>query len=346
MLYPLIKSLLFRLDPEDAHHLILKVASLSPTLGKIAGAKIKDSFSINVGSIQWATPVGLAAGLDKNAEALPFFDSQGFGAIECGTITLRPQQGNPRPRIFRYPEEESLRNAMGFPNEGMNHALHKLRHHSGRSALGINIGKNKETSKEESIHELVKLIRNFDYFADYFVVNVSSPNTPGLRELQEKTYLEELFFELNRVRTKDLYLKVSPDIDYSKVKELLSVAKTSRLTGLIATNTTIMPERGIGGISGKLLQTKAKEIQNFFLKEKENLEIIAVGGISSPEDLFDLWKRGGKAAQIYSAYIFQGPQILHHFSKALEKFVSTQDVTLNDFFNFSEEERLYRLKDY
>lgn len=346
MPYAFLKHLLFQCDPEDAHHLILKVASLSPTLGKVTGIKKEDSFVLDVGGIQWAGPVGLAAGLDKNAEALPFFDAQGFGAIECGTITLKPQSGNPRPRIFRYPKEESLRNAMGFPNEGMEKIIPSVRSYQGKASLGINIGKNKETSKEESIREMSELVKTLSPFADYFVVNVSSPNTPGLRELQERTYLEELFSELNHGLVRDLYLKVSPDIPEEKVKELLSVAKRMNLTGIIATNTTIMPERGLGGISGRLLREKAKEIQDLFLQEKEDLEIIAVGGISSPQDLFDLWKRGGKAAQIYTAYIYQGPQVLKEFSRALADFTSSQKINLSQFFKLPDEERFYRLKDY
>lgn len=346
MPYNFLKHLLFQCDPEDAHHLILKVASLSPTLGKVTGIKKEDSFFLDVGKVQWAGPVGLAAGLDKNAEALPFFDAQGFGAIECGTITLRPQIGNPRPRIFRYPREESLRNAMGFPNEGMDKILPPIRSYQGKASLGINIGKNKDTSKEDSIKELSDLVKTLSPFADYFVVNVSSPNTPGLRELQERTYLEELFSELNQNLKKDLYLKVSPDIDENKSKELLSVAKKMNLTGIIATNTTIITERGPGGVSGKLLKEKAKGIQNIFLREKENLEIIAVGGISSPQDLFDLWKRGGKAAQVYTAYVYQGPRLLKEFSRALFDFTSAQRMPLNDFFKLPETERFYRLKDY
>lgn len=346
MLYSFIKPLLFALDPEDAHHLILKIASLSPTLGAVTGAKKREDFAVKVGHTTWASPIGLAAGLDKNADALSFFDAQGFGAIECGTVTLQPQEGNPRPRMFRYPQEESLRNAMGFPNSGLLDVLDRVKNFKGTSALGVNIGKNKETTAEESIEELTILLDCLKDQANYFVVNVSSPNTPGLRDLQEPGYLKELFSELNKVKgEKDLYIKISPDLEINKVHELISISEEMKLTGLIATNTTIMFERGVGGISGKLLKNKSSLIQEEILKNT-NLELIAVGGISSPEDLFDLWKQGGKAAQIYTAYIYQGPALLKRFAQEFERFTRFQKMSLMDFFTLSKEERKYRLKNF
>jgi dihydroorotate dehydrogenase len=347
MLYSLVKPLLFALDPEDAHNITLHLAKLSPVLGRLTGINVDPRLEIKVGSVNWTFPIGLAAGLDKNAEALSFFTNQGFGAVECGTITLQPQDGNPRPRMFRYPTKESLRNAMGFPNKGLLDILPRLKEYRGNTPLGINIGKNKETTPEQSIDELSVLFDTFHDEASYFVVNVSSPNTPGLRALQEKEYLAELFSELNRTRNgKDLYLKIAPDLAPEKIRELTLLAADFGLTGIMATNTTIIPDLGVGGVSGKLLFDKSKTVRKIILKEKTNLELIAVGGISSSKDLFDLWKDGGKVAQVYTSYVYQGPELLKRFNKDLGRFVSLQEMSLNEFFKLSDEERNYRLKDF
>lgn len=347
MLYPFLKSLLFQLDPEMAHHLILEMARLSPTLGQISGTEKDQRLSIPVGNIQWSFPVGLAAGLDKNAEALPFFHYQGFGAIECGTVTMRSQWGNPRPRIFRYPKEESLRNAMGFPNDGLMAIRQRLLSYEEDTPIGVNIGKNKDTSAEESIEELSLVFESLLDVAKYFVVNVSSPNTPGLRALQEKSYLTELFHELNRIRgNKDLYLKIAPDLSSDKISELTKLAEDLNLTGIIATNTTIMPERGIGGISGLLLQERSKKVREQILNEKNKIELIAVGGIAHAKDIFDLWKMGGKAAQVYTAYIYQGPALIKSIQKELLRFTLEQKLSLEQFFILNSTERNYRLKNF
>lgn len=347
MLYSVIKPLLFSLDPETAHDFTMNIAKLCPMMGRISGQSPEREMELTVGTTRWTFPIGLAAGLDKNAEALSFFSAQGFGAIECGTITLKPQIGNPRPRMFRYPEEQSLRNAMGFPNKGLLEILPRLKSYEGSVPLGINIGKNKDTSAEDSIEELSILFETLSDYASYFVVNVSSPNTPGLRALQEKSYLTELFSVLNENRKgKDLYLKIAPDLEREKVSELTQLAREMRLSGLIATNTTIMPERGAGGISGRLLAEKSRLVREIILKEKGPLELIAVGGITGPQDLFDLWKDGGKAAQIYTAYVFQGPDLLRKFHKAVGKFVTEQNLSLNQFFELPLDERNYRVRNF
>lgn len=347
MFYSLMKPALFSLDPERAHNLTLLVASLCPALGKMTGSPLNPKHAFTVGNVTWGFPVGLAAGLDKNAEALPFFSTQGFGALECGTVTLKQQLGNALPRMFRYPEEKSLRNAMGFPNHGLLSILPRLKSYDGKIPAGVNIGKNKESTPEESIEELSILFETLKDHAAYFVINVSSPNTPGLRALQERSYLSELFSVLNQNREgKDLYLKIAPDLEKSKVSELTLLAREFNLTGIIATNTTIMPERGAGGVSGVLLREKSRSIREIILKEKENLELIAVGGITHPEDLFDLWRNGGKAAQVYTAYVFQGPELLKKFHSAVDRFIDQQGMGLEEFFKLSQDERAYRLKNF
>lgn len=345
MLYPLIKPLLFSLDPETAHNLTLEMAKLCPTLGKLSGHTNDDKTHFTVGSVRWTFPIGLAAGLDKNAEALPFFSAQGFGAIECGTVTLQPQAGNPRPRMFRYPAEESLRNAMGFPNHGLLDIMPRLKRYTESTPLGVNIGKNKDTTAEESINELSLLFEAMHELAQYFVINVSSPNTPGLRALQEKSYLKELFTELNRVRQgRDLYLKIAPDLEPAKIVELTHLAKEMNLTGIIATNTTIIPDKGVGGVSGVLLREKSKSVRELILNEKTGIELIAVGGITEAKDLFRFWSLGGKAAQVYTAYVYQGPDLLKKFHSEVSRFLGKEK--LGSFFELPLSERQYRLKDF
>jgi dihydroorotate dehydrogenase len=347
MMYSYLKPLLFSLGPEAAHHLTLEIARLCPSLGELSGMRANPSLSVKVGSVNWTFPIGLAAGLDKNAEALSFFTAQGFGAIECGTVTVRPQLGNLKPRLFRYPEEESLRNAMGFPNHGLLEILPRLRAHEGSAPIGVNIGKNKESTPEESIEELSVLFETLKDHADYFVVNVSSPNTPGLRALQERSYLKALFGELNQNREgKDLYLKIAPDLNPNQVNELTQIAVEEKLTGIIATNTTMMPERGMGGVSGRLLQDRARSIHEMILNENPPIELICVGGISDPKDLFEIWKLGGKAAQVYTAYVYQGPELLKNFQRKLEDFTQRQEISLQGFFDLPLEERRYRLKNF
>ena len=340
MLYPLIKPILFSLSPEKAHELTLSIAHLSPTIGRLSGTLPAASLTVKVGSNEWKSPLGLAAGLDKNAEALPFFAQQGFGALECGTITLKPQMGNPRPRLFRYPEEQSLRNAMGFPNEGLIHIAPRLEAFGRALTIGANIGKNKDSTPEESIDELSTMMATLEDDVDYFVVNVSSPNTPGLRALQEKSYLSELFKELKNMSKKDLFLKIAPDLEESKVIELTHLAAEFKLTGLIATNTTIMPDKGIGGVSGKLLTEKARKIRKLILNQQAPIELIGVGGISNFEDVKNFWRDGGKAVQVYTAYVYQGPDLLKSLNTEMEKFLKRNEIkTMNDFFGLTLSER-------
>ena len=347
MLYSLIKPLLFKLQPETAHDFALTMARLSPVLGQLSGVRPDERLSLKVGSCSWASPIGLAAGLDKNAEALSFFEAQGFGAIECGTVTLRPQLGNDRPRMFRYPLELSLRNSMGFPNKGLMDLLPRIEAYSGKIPLGVNIGKNKESSATESIEELTLLFDTMDLHADYFVVNVSSPNTPGLRAFQEKSYLNELFSEINSLRKhnpKDLYLKIAPDLEDEKIRELISVAIENKLTGLIATNTTIMADRGAGGMSGELLRERAKRVRDMILREQAPLELIGVGGFTYFRDVLDYWSQGGRALQIYTSYIYQGPDILKSMQKEILSFLDKQKLrTLDEFLSLPLQEKKERI---
>jgi dihydroorotate dehydrogenase len=340
MLYSLLKPLFFSLPPETAHEWALTLARLGPVVGKLTGLESHPDLKTKVGSLAWQNPFGLAAGLDKNAEALAYFAGQGFGAIECGTITLKPQLGNPRPRLFRYPQEASLRNAMGFPNEGLLHIAPRLEQFNHTVPLGANIGKNKDSTSEESIEELSVMMATLEDDADYFVVNVSSPNTPGLRALQEASYLSELFRELKATSKKDLYLKLAPDLEPAKIRELVKLVSDYHLSGIIATNTTIMPERGVGGVSGALLTQKAREVRRLILSEQAPIELIGVGGFSHFDDVKDFWRDGGKAVQLYTAYVYQGPELLKSLHQETLRFLKRHQLkNLEGFFDLSLRDR-------
>jgi dihydroorotate dehydrogenase len=340
MLYSLIKPILFALPPELAHEYSLTLAKLCPELGRLSGNRLNDKLSLKVGSLNWKSPIGLAAGLDKNAEALDFFSAQGFGSLECGTVTLKPQLGNPKPRLFRYPQEKSLRNSMGFPNEGLRYITPRLEAFDRSLPLGVNLGKNKDSSAEESIDELGTMMAALDDVADYFVVNVSSPNTPGLRALQEKSYLSELFGELKSMSHKDLYLKIAPDLDGTKIIELVKIAEDFKLAGLIATNTTMMPERGAGGVSGALLKEKSRAVRKIILEQQSSLELIGVGGFSNFEDLKEFWYDGGKVIQLYTAYIYGGPDLLKSMNNKILDFLRLNELAdLGSLFNLPLAER-------
>lgn len=324
MVYSLLKKLLFKLDAEDAHDITIEMMERFPLFSNLFNSHLDEKLILKVGNCHWQSPVGLAAGLDKNARAYEFLSGLGFGAIEVGTVTPRPQAGNDRPRLFRYIEEESIRNCMGFNNLGSDFMLEQIKHLKPKRLgvpLGVNIGKNKLTPDEMAADDYAKLYQKFKIIADYIVINVSSPNTPGLRSHQTKQALEKIFQALGRKHGEvDLYLKIAPDIEIEEIDTILNTASKFGLTGIIATNTTIMPERGVGGISGKLLYEKSRHIRKTCLnkmKEYPKLEFIGVGGFSSYDDIVNYWRDGGRALQVYTAFIFQGPSLLASINQAI-----------------------------
>lgn len=237
---------------------------------------------------------------------------------------------------------------MGFPNHGLHEIWNRLHAFERKSPLGVNIGKNKDTDRDKSIDELALMLASLEELADYFVVNVSSPNTPGLREFQERGYLRELFRELNRVRNgKDLYLKIAPDLEEQKILELCETAHECHLTGLIATNTTIVPGRSPGGMSGEILKEKARKVRTTILNQRSTLELIGVGGVSDFSDLLSFWHDGGKVMQVYTSYIYQGPGVLHRMNRELKKFLKAiPEPTLAQFFALPLHERQLRITDF
>lgn len=331
-MYQILKPFAFAMDPENAHDRVIQFCSKNSHWAKFLGRNESNlDLSLQVGSNRWAFPVGLAAGLDKNGTCIDFFSELGFGAIEVGTVTPLAQEGNPKPRLFRYIEEESLRNCMGFNNQGAEFmALNMAKKKSYWSPVGVNIGKNKLTPDNIAFEDYAKLYNQFKESADYIVINVSSPNTPGLRDHQSKEGLREIVGNLKRERGEvDVFVKISPDVAHESVDDAIEVVKEFSLTGIIATNTTIMPERGVGGVSGRLLHDKAQTIRKKCLdslRETPEINFIGVGGFSNFDQIMDFWKQGGRAVQIYSSFIFQGPQILIDIQNSLEELMNQRGL--------------------
>lgn len=335
-MYNLLKKFLFQLDAEKAHDLTINLAHILPSISPLLGRSSSEEFFLKVANNTWSFPVGLAAGLDKNAYAFNFFQGLGFGAVEVGTVTPKPQAGNDKPRLFRYVEEESIRNCMGFNNQGLSGLLENLKAIKNRNVpLGVNIGKNKLTNDDLAHEDYAVLYNALNNKCDYIVINVSSPNTPGLREHQTKDGLETILKKLDYKNEVDLFVKIAPDIELSSITDICELVKKYNLTGVVATNTTIMPERGIGGVSGRLLFNKADLIRQRcieVLKEDPQRTLIGVGGFSNFEQMKNYWQSGGRALQIYSSFIFQGPEILKNIQRNLrDEFIKYQVKSFEEY---------------
>ncbi|MGM0933994.1 MAG: quinone-dependent dihydroorotate dehydrogenase [Bacteroidota bacterium] len=331
----LVRSLLFHFDPEWVHHFTFK--SLR-NLGKVPGlsAFLRNKFQLNdprlereVFGIKFKNPVGLAAGFDKDAKLYKELDDLGFGFIEIGTVTPRPQPGNEKKRLFRLKEDEAIINRMGFNNDGVEAAVKRLRANK-NVIIGGNIGKNKITPNEKAVEDYrICFEALFDY-VDYFVVNVSSPNTPNLRELQDKEPLTNLLNSLQQLNSakskqKPILLKIAPDLTDSQLLDIIDIVKETKIAGVIATNTTISREgltsenkNETGGLSGKPLKDRATEVIRF-LSEKSNkaFPIIGVGGIHSPEDALEKLDAGASLVQLYTGFIYEGPGLIKKINKAI-----------------------------
>ena len=338
--FPIFKKIAFQVDAELAHEMTIKSMKFAGPwlLDNIDQSFRSEKFFINAMGLRFQGPFGLAAGLDKNAEAISFLTQLPFASIEVGTVTPLAQDGNPKPRLWRYVQEESLRNAMGFNNFGSDVILDNVINSDRREKiLGVNLGKNKITANEKAALDYSILYEKFAPHVDYLVINVSSPNTPGLRDLLSDTGLRSIFeavSEKRKIINRPLLVKVSPDMGHEELSSVVNLVKEFKLSGIIATNTTIMPERGAGGVSGKLLYSKARDTRRFLLsqlKETPEIELIGVGGFSSYEDLIEFWKQGGRLVQIYSAFIFQGPAMLYQWEKRL-----VDDMNKLGVKNFSE----------
>jgi dihydroorotate dehydrogenase len=336
MSYSLLRPLLFRLDAETAHHLtlnLLQAAYRLKLLGLMAGRHGKPR---TVMGLTFPNGVGLAAGLDKNGDYLDALGALGFGFIEIGTVTPRPQPGNPRPRLFRLPEAEALINRMGFNNKGVDHLVENVRRARYRGILGINIGKNFDTPLERATEDYVYCLRKVYPHASYVTVNISSPNTQNLRRLQESNELESLLGALraeraalakNHGRQVPLVLKIAPDLTTEQIIAIADLLLRHGMDGVIATNTTVsregvehLPHGGeTGGLSGAPLRKQSTAvIRQLSLALQGRLPIIGVGGIMDALDAQEKIRAGASLVQLYSGLIYRGPGIVAEIADALD----------------------------
>lgn len=336
----IIKPILFSFQPERAHHIaafFMKSLSVFPGLRRWLGNKEwnKDPrLTKRVIGIPFPNPVGLAAGFDKDAKMFKNLGQLGFGFVEIGTLTPLAQAGNPKPRLFRLPEDEALINRMGFNNGGVDDAIKRLKKRSPGLIIGGNIGKNKVTPNEHATRDYEVCFTKLHPYVDYFVVNVSSPNTPGLRELQEKEPLTKLLKSLQELnkhhsRQKPILLKIAPDVTLPQLDDILDILNDTQLDGLILTNTTldrstlstdkqILDDIGNGGLSGKPLTTKALELLKYVkANAKNDFAIISVGGIHTAEDALARLEAGADLIQLYTGFVYEGAALISDINKAI-----------------------------
>jgi len=316
----LLRPLLFALDPETAHHFTLAVLRrIAPALPKPAiGRAPISAFGLN-----FPHRAGLAAGLDKNGVALPAWEALGFAFAEIGTVTAKAQPGNPRPRIFRYPKQEALINRLGFNNDGADvvaERLAKLREHGHwpRIPVGINIGKSRATPLERAGEDYLYSLRKLRGHADYIALNISSPNTPGLRNLQQPKQLGELLGMIKgELAGKPLLVKIAPDLEFSALDELIAVCEQEPVSGIIATNTTLdhsaVANDEEGGLSGTPLREKSTAIVRH-LTNKTQLPIMGCGGISDSESAREKIEAGARLLQVYTGFVYRGPSLIRELA--------------------------------
>ncbi|MEA2091422.1 MAG: quinone-dependent dihydroorotate dehydrogenase, partial [Campylobacterota bacterium] len=279
-------------------------------------------------------PVGLGAGFDKNATMIRGMQILGFGYTEIGTVTPKPQAGNPKPRMFRHIEEETIQNAMGFNNDGMLKVQNRLKKiYPFTTPVGVNIGKNKLTSESDAINDYTTLIKAFNGLGDYFVINISSPNTPGLRDLQNEEFIGKLFAEAKALTNMPILLKIAPDMTPEDAVALTTMAVQKGADGIIATNTTIdyslvKNPKDIGGLSGAVLKEKSFKIFEAIAKELYGkTTLISVGGIDSAEEAYRRIKAGASLVQILSGIVFHGPDMIMNVNKGLVKLLKADGYT-------------------
>lgn len=346
----LIRPLFFLLSPENAHKLALSSLSF---FGKFYPTKIliKSLFEYkssilkkNISGLIFQNPIGLAAGFDKDADAFDELGLLGFGFVEIGTITPKAQSGNPKPRLFRLKKDKALINRMGFNNLGVDNAIEKLKKRKNKDLIiGGNIGKNKDTPLHLADQDYIISFEKLFPYVDYFVINVSSPNTPNLRKLQEKEPLTNLINKLlsiNKTKSnpKPVFLKIAPDLTTLQINDIIEIANNTDLTGIIATNTTISRNDlktsqkdldliGNGGLSGKPLTDKSieiiKHLRANLIKSKK---IIGVGGIYSPNDAIEKLNAGADLIQIFTSFIYEGPSLIKRINKAIVQYNNSYGV--------------------
>jgi dihydroorotate dehydrogenase len=343
MIYPFIRNSLFLLPPETAHNVSMKGLDLVAALPGIITLmrsyfQVQDpSLSKTVFGLHFPNPVGLGAGFDKNAAHLDGLEMLGFGFVEIGTVTPKPQAGNPQPRLFRIPDQKALINRMGFNNDGVEVIAKRLKERKASTQsnliIGGNIGKNKVTENQDAWKDYCTNFIGLEEVVDYFVVNVSSPNTPGLRELQEKEALRKIFTELQLINknNKPILLKIAPDLETSALDDIIALTSEVKIDGLVSSNTTLdrnllneankirVNELGAGGLSGLPLLQKSNQVLEYLYKGLgDKLPIIASGGIFKPADAKAKMDAGASLVQVWTGFIYEGPGIVKNILQAIK----------------------------
>jgi dihydroorotate dehydrogenase len=339
-MYSLLRKILFNFDAEEVHHFSMSTLAAANAIG-IFNKILSNSFQCSHPSLQkevfgirFPNPVGLGAGFDKNGLYLKELETLGFGFVEIGTVTPLPQQGNETPRLFRLPKDKALINRMGFNNNGVKAVAGRLRFRNTNIIVGGNIGKNKATPNDEAWKDYQRCFSELFDCVDYFVVNVSSPNTPGLRELQEKESLLKILGHLQhenqgKVQPKPILLKIAPDLTIGQVDDIIELADEVNLSGLVATNTTISRENlntakqtidniGAGGLSGKPVKERSTEIVKYIHQQTGGkIPIVASGGIFNGNDAKEKLNAGADLLQVWTGFIYEGPSIVKNICKQL-----------------------------
>jgi dihydroorotate dehydrogenase len=340
----IIRPLLFRKDPEESHEMILRMlARLAFLYGTFEDFyKIEDQrLTVKIGPLTFPNPVGLAGGFDKNAWVPKMISSFGFGFMEVGAITAQAQPGNPKPRLYRLPEDYALINRLGFNNEGAQAIatkLDRLRARGGlpKIPLGINIGRTKIVETKDAVADFLSCFETLFPHGDFFTLNVSSPNTPNLRDLQEKSLLRELLSAVQqknyrlaaraKIEPKAVFVKIAPDMEFSQVDEIIEVVDAVKLTGIVATNATAFKREGLksphgqepGGLSGRPISAMVTDfISHIYQITRGRLPIIGVGGIFDAQDAYEKIKAGANAVQIYTGWVYEGPGAVKRINKGL-----------------------------
>ncbi|MCH7402830.1 quinone-dependent dihydroorotate dehydrogenase [Belliella kenyensis] len=336
----IIKPILFKRNPESAHYFtfawikrLFNLPIIKPIVKSQFGLEDRSLERVVFG-LKFKNPIGLAAGFDKDAKVIDEMSLLGFGFIEIGTLTPKPQEGNPKPRMFRLPHDQAIINRMGFNNGGVEEAVQRLRNRKSDVIVGGNIGKNKITPNEQAVDDYLICLEALHPYVDYFVVNVSSPNTPNLRDLQEKEPLKKLLSAVKSANDKKdnpkpILLKIAPDLTEGQLDDIIEIVKETGIDGVIATNTTIDRSRlvtdmdqveamGAGGLSGKVLATRSTEVIRY-LHERSgaSFPIIGVGGIFTAQDAIDKLEAGASLVQVYTGMIYEGPGIVKSIKKGL-----------------------------
>ncbi len=349
-LYTRLKPLLFRSDAERVHERVMGALSWTaehPGALRLLGAActVRDPrLQTHAFGLTFPNPVGLAAGFDKNAVAVPTWAALGFGFVEVGSVTAYTQDGNPKPRLFRSPEDDAIINRMGFNNEGAEVVAARLE--ALREAgsvpvpLGVNIGKSKVTPLADAPHDYLESLKALWPHADYFVINVSSPNTPGLRALQEREPLDELLGAVGAFTAtqppKPVLLKVAPDLSDEALAEVAELAVEHNLAGLVATNTTVSRDRltapvdESGGLSGRPLRARSLEVLHFLTGLGTGLPIVSVGGVATPDDVFARLEAGACLVQLYTSLVYEGPLLVGRLNRGLLARLEQRGLTLRD----------------